>query len=172
MALFAVPDGDGWRDITAAEFHSQVIALAKGLAAAGIEPGLGTVGSIGDSRVYWLGRNPIDSRRLTEDDSWAGLMIAQGILAEADAYRSPQAHTIVRWLGADAPDEPAHVAQFVPEGPGLVLACSDGLWNYVPEAERLAQAMLALDQSYSIDFPLEVVVHTTTGSGAANSTAS
>ncbi len=38
-ALFAVPDGAGWRDITAAEFERQVIALAKGLVAAGIEPG-------------------------------------------------------------------------------------------------------------------------------------
>jgi serine/threonine protein phosphatase PrpC len=113
--------------------------------AAVVEPGLITVGSVGDSRVYWLGRNPADSRRLTEDDSWAGLMIAQGILTEADAYRSPQAHTIVRWLGADAPDEPAHVAQFVPEGPGLILACSDGLWNYVPEAARLAELAVPTD---------------------------
>ncbi|MDY0910010.1 AMP-dependent synthetase/ligase [Microbacterium sp. CFBP9034] len=39
LALFAVPDGDGWRDITAADFHKQVIALAKGFVAAGIEPG-------------------------------------------------------------------------------------------------------------------------------------
>jgi long-chain acyl-CoA synthetase len=39
LALFAVPEGDGWRDITAAEFHRQVIALAKGFAAAGLEPG-------------------------------------------------------------------------------------------------------------------------------------
>ncbi|HEV2633748.1 MAG TPA: protein phosphatase 2C domain-containing protein [Actinocrinis sp.] len=107
--------------------------------AAVVEPGLVTVGSVGDSRVYWLSRTTADSRRLTLDDSWAGLMIAQGILSEAEAFRSPQAHTIVRWLGADAPDEPAHVTQFVPEGPGLILACSDGLWNYVPEADRLAE---------------------------------
>lgn len=39
LALFAVPDGDGWRDITAAEFQRQVIELAKGFVAAGIEPG-------------------------------------------------------------------------------------------------------------------------------------
>ena len=39
LALFAVPEGDGWRDVTAADFHAQVIALAKGLVAAGIEPG-------------------------------------------------------------------------------------------------------------------------------------
>ncbi|PZU48273.1 MAG: long-chain fatty acid--CoA ligase [Microbacterium sp.] len=39
LALFAVPDGDGWRDITAAEFQREVIALAKGFVAAGIQPG-------------------------------------------------------------------------------------------------------------------------------------
>ena len=43
LPLFAVPDtaagGTGWRDITAAEFQREVIALAKGFAAAGIAPG-------------------------------------------------------------------------------------------------------------------------------------
>lgn len=38
-ALFAVPEGEGWRDISAAEFRADVISLAKGFAAAGIEPG-------------------------------------------------------------------------------------------------------------------------------------
>ncbi|WP_449281511.1 AMP-dependent synthetase/ligase, partial [Leucobacter sp.] len=38
-ALFAVPQGEGWRDISAAEFRGQVVALAKGFAAAGVEPG-------------------------------------------------------------------------------------------------------------------------------------
>jgi len=39
LALFSVPEGAGWRDITAAEFRTAVIALAKGFVAAGIEPG-------------------------------------------------------------------------------------------------------------------------------------
>jgi long-chain acyl-CoA synthetase len=34
-----VPQGEGWRDISAAEFREQVVALAKGFAAAGVEPG-------------------------------------------------------------------------------------------------------------------------------------
>ncbi|WP_427869101.1 AMP-dependent synthetase/ligase [Leucobacter luti] len=38
-ALFSVPEGDGWRDLSATEFRRQVVALAKGFAAAGIEPG-------------------------------------------------------------------------------------------------------------------------------------
>jgi long-chain acyl-CoA synthetase len=37
--LFSVPDGEGWRDITAADFETAVIALAKGFVAAGIQPG-------------------------------------------------------------------------------------------------------------------------------------
>lgn len=37
--LFAVPDGDGWRDITAREFERQVVALAKGFVSAGVTPG-------------------------------------------------------------------------------------------------------------------------------------
>jgi long-chain acyl-CoA synthetase len=39
-ALFAVPAADGgWTDVTAAQFHEQVIALAKGFVAAGVKPG-------------------------------------------------------------------------------------------------------------------------------------
>ena len=39
-ALFALPTADGgWSDVTAAEFHRQVIALAKGFIAAGVKPG-------------------------------------------------------------------------------------------------------------------------------------
>ncbi|MEV7611263.1 long-chain fatty acid--CoA ligase [Microbacterium sp. NPDC089320] len=37
--LFSVPEGDGWRDISAADFETAVIALAKGFVAAGIQPG-------------------------------------------------------------------------------------------------------------------------------------
>lgn len=52
LALFSVPDGEGWRDITAAEFQKQVIALAKGFAAAGIEPG-DKVGFIARTTYDW-----------------------------------------------------------------------------------------------------------------------
>ena len=38
-ALFSVPEGEGWRDISAADFQTAVVALAKGFAAAGIQPG-------------------------------------------------------------------------------------------------------------------------------------
>jgi len=98
-----------------------------------------TVGWVGDARVYWLDQNPENSLVLTLDDSWAGRMIADGTLTEEEAFRSPLAHTILRWLGPGAPEEPANLRVFLPDGPGIVLACSDGLWNYVPDAADLAR---------------------------------
>ena len=56
LALFAVPEGSGegagWRDITAAEFEREVIALAKGFVAAGIEPG-DKVGFLARTTYEW-----------------------------------------------------------------------------------------------------------------------
>lgn len=52
LALFAVPEGDTWRDISASDFLNQVVALAKGLVAAGIEPG-DKVGFIARTTYQW-----------------------------------------------------------------------------------------------------------------------
>ncbi|GAA1695358.1 AMP-dependent synthetase/ligase [Microbacterium sediminicola] len=52
LALFAVPEGEGWRDISASDFLNQVVALAKGFAAAGIETG-DKVGFIARTTYEW-----------------------------------------------------------------------------------------------------------------------
>ncbi|GAA1468067.1 long-chain acyl-CoA synthetase [Microbacterium thalassium] len=52
LALFAVPEGEGWRDITAAEFQKQVIALAKGFVAGGVNPG-DKIGFIARTTYDW-----------------------------------------------------------------------------------------------------------------------
>jgi serine/threonine protein phosphatase PrpC len=100
-----------------------------------------TVGWIGDSRAYWI---PDDrskpSARLTEDDSWAARMVSAGLMSEAEAYADDRAHAITGWLGADAIEVDPHVAAFQPEGPGVVLVCTDGLWNYAESAAELAEA--------------------------------
>jgi serine/threonine protein phosphatase PrpC len=49
---------------------------------------------------------------------------------------------ITRWLGADVAKPEAHVLRFEPPGPGVVLICSDGLWNYRPDAAGLAKLAL------------------------------
>ncbi|MFI0368456.1 protein phosphatase 2C domain-containing protein [Actinomadura sp. 1N219] len=83
------------------------------------------------------------SRRLTDDDSWAAFMVAEGSLTEAEAEAHPNAHVITAWLGADAGEVSPHVASFRPAGPGTLLVCSDGLWNYFPAAGDLAALLAA-----------------------------
>ncbi|HWH25924.1 MAG TPA: long-chain fatty acid--CoA ligase [Pseudolysinimonas sp.] len=52
-ALFALPTADGgWTDVTAAEFHRQVVALAKGFISAGVQPGE-KIGFICRTRYEW-----------------------------------------------------------------------------------------------------------------------
>jgi serine/threonine protein phosphatase PrpC len=96
-----------------------------------------TVGWVGDSRAYWLG--PTGVRRLTADDSWAEEQTAAGLMTEEQAEADTRAHSITRWLGADAPDGGPQVTTFTPGERGRLIVCSDGLWNYLTAPEQLAQ---------------------------------
>ena len=51
-ALFSVPNGDTWTDVTSTEFLSDVVALAKGFIASGIMPG-DRVGLMCKTRYEW-----------------------------------------------------------------------------------------------------------------------
>lgn len=97
-----------------------------------------TVCWLGDSRVYWLAADGADSACLTRDDSLAEEIVSAGLASETEAMTLPQAHVITRWLGADLPEPDPHVTRFVPPGPGVVMLCSDGLWNYRPDPAELA----------------------------------
>jgi serine/threonine protein phosphatase PrpC len=101
-----------------------------------------TVCWLGDSRVYWLAADASGARCLTKDDSVAEELVGAGRATLAEAMASPQAHVITRWLGADLPEPEPHVARFELPGPGAVLLCSDGLWNYQPAAAELAAMVL------------------------------
>ncbi|MBT2368422.1 protein phosphatase 2C domain-containing protein [Streptomyces sp. ISL-10] len=104
--------------------------------------GLLVVGWVGDSRAYWV---PDDRSgppaRLTEDDSWAAQMVAAGLMNEAEAYADERAHAITGWLGADAYELEPHTASFKPDRSGVVVVCTDGLWNYAEGADEMARAV-------------------------------
>jgi serine/threonine protein phosphatase PrpC len=102
------------------------------------------IGWIGDSRAYWLAEG--DARRLTADDSWATEQVADGLLGAAAAAADHRSHALTRWVGADAPDDEPQVLAFHPEAPGRLILCSDGLWNYAPEARDLAAVLADLER--------------------------
>nr|WP_107480147.1 protein phosphatase 2C domain-containing protein [Streptomyces sp. alain-838] len=127
---------------TAREQAPHQNAPACTLVGAVVAAGLLVVGWVGDSRVYWV---PVDRStppaRLTEDDSWAAQMVAAGLMSEAEAYADERAHAITGWLGADAYELEPHTAAFKPDRPGVVVVCTDGLWNYAESAEEMADAV-------------------------------
>ncbi|MEO7420858.1 MAG: PP2C family serine/threonine-protein phosphatase [Ornithinibacter sp.] len=103
------------------------------------------VGWVGDSRAYWL---PDDAyaRLLTVDDSFAAEQMAQGVPRLA-AEHGPQAHAITRWLGVDAPDHTPSTVSLDLVGPGWLMVCSDGLWNYCSEPQDVAALVAATSRS-------------------------
>ena len=127
VARLAVPTGD----LPSSTFVSAVL-----------QSDAVTVCWLGDSRAYWLADHASAGEQLTRDDSVAAEMVADGLLSEADALASAQSHVVTRWIGADVSDPAPHVECFQPPGPGAVLLCSDGLWNYQPEPAKLAALVL------------------------------
>jgi serine/threonine protein phosphatase PrpC len=65
-------------------------------------------------------------------------MVSAGLMGEAEAYADERAHAITGWLGADAYELEPHTASFKPDRSGVVVVCSDGLWNYAESAGELA----------------------------------
>ncbi|MEV0554094.1 PP2C family serine/threonine-protein phosphatase [Streptomyces sp. NPDC050597] len=130
------------RSAPAHEHQPHVNAPACTIVGSVVTPSLLIVGWVGDSRAYWV---PVDRSsppaRLTEDDSWAAQMVAAGLMSEAEAYADERAHAITGWLGADAYELEPHTASFKPDRPGVVVVCTDGLWNYAEAAEEMAEVI-------------------------------
>jgi PPM family protein phosphatase len=106
-----------------------------------------TIGNVGDSRAYWLPEPPLTAQQLTVDDSVAQELITAGAAAESEAVQRG-AHTLTRWLGADSEPQPwsdASVQTITATGPGLLLMCTDGLWNYLPDPADIARFCTGTD---------------------------
>lgn len=107
--------------------------------AAVVADGRATVGWCGDSRAYWLGDDG-SGLQLSHDHSLASELIAGG-MTRAQAEQDPTANTITRWLGIDSPSPTADTMTFDLPGPGWVMVCSDGMWNYASEPSQLSALM-------------------------------
>ncbi len=124
-----------------------------------------TIANVGDSRAYWLPAGPEPARQLTVDDSLAQELITAGVSADSDAVQR-SAHTLTRWLGADAGSKPwsdSSVHTITATGPGSLLLCTDGLWNYLPEADDIARLCTGADAAAVatalVDFALQAGGH-------------
>jgi serine/threonine protein phosphatase PrpC len=133
-AKAAVAAGTGTATAPSCTYTAVIVIPAEGSAQI-------TVGNVGDSRAYWFPEPPAPAQQLTVDDSLSQELITAGASPNSEAVRRG-AHTLTRWLGADSDPEPwseSSVQTINAVGPGTLLLCSDGLWNYLPEAADIAR---------------------------------
>jgi PPM family protein phosphatase len=109
------------------------------IAAALVRNGRATIGWVGDSRAYLVaGRY---GRVLTRDDSWLTEVVESGAMTLEAARADRRCHTITQCLGVIDMEIEIHVEEVsVRPGSWLVL-CTDGLWNYLEDGDRMAGAM-------------------------------
>ena len=94
---------------------------------------------VGDSRAYWIAGG--QAHALTADHSWLNLVVESGEMERGEAERSRKAHALTRWLGLDSePGDPDSVVRDI-AGEGVLLLCSDGLWNYATGDEEMSEVV-------------------------------
>ncbi|MFG6501772.1 AMP-dependent synthetase/ligase [Microbacterium sp. P05] len=133
--LFAVPDGAGWRDVSTAEFHRQVLALAKGFAAAGIQPG---------DKVGFLARTTYD---------WTlvdfGLFFAGAVMVPVYETSSPAQ---IQWILSDSGaiacivESPEHSARLA-EVQGELPLLRDVWTMHGGDLDRLTREGVSIDDA-------------------------
>ena len=98
-----------------------------------------TVATVGDSRAYWV---PADGSEgvVTQDDAETEVSLAVGAGA-GDPL--PLHRRLTRWIGGDAVGDPPRTTSVHAPGPGTLVLCSDGLWQYFDAPGQLAAEVRA-----------------------------
>ncbi len=95
---------------------------------------------VGDSRAYLLSPEG-QLRLLTEDHTWARKMAESGV-ADEDVRQHPHRHMLYQALGQPEELDPQLSLDHRLEAGSVLLLCSDGLWEMLPD-ERIAQVLQA-----------------------------
>jgi len=106
-----------------------------------------TVGWLGDSRAYWV-TEAGDAELCTADHSWLNEALARGSVPVDEAMESPFAHALTKCLGPleaniGSGGVDPEVRSRPLAGPGHLVLCTDGLWNYFPSPEQVAELVRA-----------------------------
>lgn len=102
-----------------------------------------SVAWLGDTRAYFFSRE--SAQLLTRDHSLLNRLVSEAQVTESEALLLPGSHALTRAVGGGAGTmDPPDIATYPINEPGLLLLCSDGLWNYVPELSALYDLVRSL----------------------------
>ena len=155
-------DPQGFLTLALARAHDRVVKLGDGVAldhkpratcaVCLVQDGGAFWAHVGDSRIYQLRGGSTTAR--TRDHSHVELLLREGLIAEGEMRGHPMRNFVECCLGGDTPLPDMSVTARRKLVPGdVLLACTDGLWSGVEDAEI---AKLSADGRE----PLERVVRT------------
>lgn len=92
------------------------------------------IGHVGDSRIYRIRKN--NMKKITTDHSYVEKLIQDGEITREESYNHPKKNLLIKALGTDEEVEPDLIYTVLNKNDMLII-CSDGLTNMIPEKEIL-----------------------------------
>ncbi|MBI5508154.1 MAG: Stp1/IreP family PP2C-type Ser/Thr phosphatase [Deltaproteobacteria bacterium] len=100
----------------------------------------GILGHVGDSRLFVMRGGQV--HQLSEDHTYVNELVKRGALTREQAKNHPQGNVLSRALGVQ-PTVPVDTMIFDMDPGDTYLLCSDGLYNYFPDASELQVGLTA-----------------------------
>jgi len=90
------------------------------------------IGSVGDSRLYWMENGSIT--QVTEDHSLVAKLVSAGKLTREEARNHPRSNLLYRTIGTDESVKADAYRLGLNKG-GTFLLCTDGLWGELDDED-------------------------------------
>ncbi len=97
-----------------------------------VDDGTAYIGSVGDSRVYWMENGSIT--QVTEDHSLVAKLVSLGKLTKEEARTDPRSNLLLRTIGSDESVKAGAYRLGLNKG-GALLLCTDGLWGELKDED-------------------------------------
>ena len=143
-AVQPIFDPQGFLYMTLSKAHDEVVQLGADVAVdfrpratcavCLIQEGGSFWAHIGDSRIYQVRDRGVLTR--SRDHSHVEVLIQEGAITEEEAQDHPMRNFVECCIGGDAPVPDMSITSRQPLEPGdVLLACSDGLWSGLGDAD-------------------------------------
>ncbi len=137
-------DPQGFLYMALSRAHDEVVGLGEDLAVdfrpratcaiCLVQEGGAFWGHIGDSRIYQVRDGEVLKR--SRDHSHVEVLIQEGAISEEEAQDHPMRNFVECCIGGDAPVPDMSITNRIPlEHGDVLLACSDGLWSGLSDAD-------------------------------------
>ena len=143
-AVQPIFDPQGFLYMTLSKAHDEVVQLGADVAVdfrpratcavCLVQEGGSFWAHIGDSRIYQVRDRGVLTR--SRDHSHVEVLIQEGAITEEEAQDHPMRNFVECCIGGDAPVPDMSITSRQPLEPGdVLLACSDGLWSGLGDAD-------------------------------------